>query len=248
MAAMNQRLPSENGEHSSAVHAELRLSEIFSSLQGEGPSLGLPALFVRLAVCNLRCSWCDTRYSWDFERYDYDKEVFTLSAAALSERLLAERPPRVIFTGGEPLLQQRALLPVIAALPAATQIEVETNGTMVPDAFLLERVNQWNVSPKLAHAGDDAARRIRIEALLSLRASERAFLKFVVEATNDLEEVLGLVEQLRWPAERVSLMPQAKNASELAARSGWVAESCQRAGFRFSPRLHLLLWAGERGR
>src|SRR5262249_11150304 len=53
----------------------LRVSEIFESFQGEGASAGLPAVFVRLANCNLRCTWCDTRYTWDWAAYDYDSEV-----------------------------------------------------------------------------------------------------------------------------------------------------------------------------
>lgn len=244
---MNLPLSSKHRESAASAPA-VRLSELFSSLQGEGPSLGSPALFVRLALCNLRCRWCDTRYTWDFERYDYEREVFTLSAEELVARIVSSGARRVIFTGGEPLLQQRALQRVIGALDPATQIEIETNGTLAPEAALLARVNQWNVSPKLAHAGDDAARRIRLEALRALRQSERAFLKFVVESAGDSEEILALVRELDWPAERVCLMPQATSASELTQRSGFVAELCQRAGFRFSPRLHVLLWGGERGR
>ena len=226
----------------------LKLSEVFSSLQGEGPSAGAPALFVRLALCNLRCTWCDTRYTWDFERYDYDREVKSVPLAELSQQIRASGEGRVIFTGGEPLLQQRALAKLIETLPGSLTLEVETNGTLEPDPALAARVDQWNVSPKLAHAGDPESRRIRSDALLSLRRTERAFLKFVLRSEGDLAEVDALIHALDWPRERVLLMPEATSAEEHTARAGLVAELCQRRGFRFSPRLHVTLWGGARGR
>ena len=48
--------------------------EIFQSIQGEGINMGIPTAFLRLAVCNLSCSWCDTRYTWDWKAYDYDQD------------------------------------------------------------------------------------------------------------------------------------------------------------------------------
>jgi 7-carboxy-7-deazaguanine synthase len=230
------------------VPEQLKLSEIFSSLQGEGPSAGAPALFVRLALCNLRCSWCDTRYTWDFERYDYEREVSLAPLAQLSERIRASREGRVIFTGGEPLLQQGALAKLFASLPNDLKIEIETNGTLVPDRALAERVDQWNVSPKLAHAGDPEARRIRSDALFALRDTGRSFLKFVLQRADDLSEVEALIERFAWPRERVYLMPEAVTPNEHAERANVVAGLCQEHGLRFSPRLHVLLWGGERGR
>jgi organic radical activating enzyme len=226
----------------------LKLSEVFSSLQGEGPSAGAPALFVRLALCNLRCAWCDTRYTWDFERYDYDREVKIVSLSELGQQIRDSGESRVIFTGGEPLLQQRALVKLIETLPDSLTLEVETNGTLEPEPALAARVDQWNVSPKLAHAGDPESRRIRQDALLSLRRTERAFLKFVLRREEDLAEVDALIQALAWPRERVLLMPEASTAEEHSARAGLVAELCQRRGFRFSPRLHVSLWGGARGR
>lgn len=225
-----------------------KLSEVFSSLQGEGPSAGAPALFVRLALCNLRCSWCDTRYTWDFERFDYDAEVRSVPLAELSARIRDSREGRVIFTGGEPLLQQGTLAKLLQTLPDTLAIEVETNGTLAPEPALAARVDQWNVSPKLAHAGDPESRRIRPDALRALRATERAFLKFVLTREADLSEVDALVAELDWPRERVLLMPEGTTAEEHGRRAGLVAELCQRRGFRFSPRLHVTLWGGARGR
>jgi organic radical activating enzyme len=113
---------------------------------------------------------------------------------------------------------------------------------------LAERVNQWNVSPKLAHSGDPEARRIRSDALLSLRDTGRAFLKFVLQQEQDLSEVDALIERLAWPHARVFLMPEASTPDEHASRAELVAELCQRRGFRFSPRLHVIWWGGARGR
>jgi 7-carboxy-7-deazaguanine synthase len=226
----------------------LKINEIFASLQGEGPSLGAPSLFVRLALCNLRCEWCDTRYTWDFERFDYANEVHPTPVVEVAERIRSARETRVVVTGGEPLMQQAALAQLFELIPASTQIEIETNGTLSPDPSLLARVNQWNVSPKLAHAGDSESRRIRPQVLREFQRTERAFLKFVVREASDVRQVQALLAELEWPRERVMLMPEASTPSEHAARAETLASLCQEHGYRFSPRLHVLLWGGERAR
>ena len=93
----------------------LKISEIFESIQGEGASAGAPCSFLRLATCNLRCSYCDTKYSWDFKNYDYDTEVELVSVDEVLRRL--PRTDRIVVTGGEPLLQQGALLELLGGLP-----------------------------------------------------------------------------------------------------------------------------------
>ena len=225
----------------------LRLSEVFDSLQGEGANVGKPCRFVRLALCNLHCHYCDTKYTWDFAQFDYESEVREAAIAKVAQQFGEAPSGHVVVTGGEPLLQQRALAKVFARLPGELFIEIETNGTRVPSASLLERVNQWNVSPKLSSAGDSEALRIRPEALLALRDSGRAYLKLVVRSEQDRDEAEALRARFDFARDRTLLMPEASTREELEARSPAVAAWSQALSLRFSSRLHVALWGGRRG-
>lgn len=225
----------------------LRLSEVFDSIQGEGINLGKPCRFVRLALCNLHCHYCDTKYTWDFARYDYDAEVHDASVAAVAEQFCSAPAKHVVLTGGEPLLQQRALAKVLARVPADVFIEVETNGTRVPSDALLGRIDQWNVSPKLSSAGDTDELRIRPEALLALRDTGRAYLKLVLKTEQDRDEAEALRERFGFAKERTIFMPEAATREELEARSADVAAWSQALAVRFGSRLHISLWGGRRG-
>ena len=86
--------------------------EIFHSIQGEGVTAGTPSVFLRLSTCNLACTWCDTRYTWDWDNHDYDREVVALDAEDVEQRILGFRCPHLVITGGEPLIQQKALAPL----------------------------------------------------------------------------------------------------------------------------------------
>ncbi|MHB1744995.1 MAG: radical SAM protein [Acidobacteriaceae bacterium] len=85
------------------------LIELYVSVQGESSFAGLPCIFVRLAGCNLRCSWCDSEYTFS------GGEKFTLDQ--VEEKIAALAPVTLVeFTGGEPMLQERELLPLMERL------------------------------------------------------------------------------------------------------------------------------------
>ena len=65
----------------------MKISEIFTSIQGEGTNAGKPSIFLRTAECNLKCTWCDTKYTWDWKNFDYSKEVKEISIKEVKERL-----------------------------------------------------------------------------------------------------------------------------------------------------------------
>ncbi|MBV9933157.1 MAG: 7-carboxy-7-deazaguanine synthase QueE, partial [Actinobacteria bacterium] len=88
----------------------LTVSECFGpTVQGEGPSVGRRAGFVRLGKCNLACEFCDTPYTWRWDDHDPAVELHEQSVADIVERVTAMDVPMVVITGGEPLLQQREL-------------------------------------------------------------------------------------------------------------------------------------------
>lgn len=221
---------------------------MFQSLQGEGPSIGSPCLFLRLALCNLRCRWCDTAYSWDATRYQLQDEVTLHAPEDVGQRIEATGCRRVVITGGEPLLQQDALARLLVHLPPALQIEVETNGTIEPCRDLLARVEQWNASPKLANSGEPAERRLKLGPLHILQRTGRAWLKLVIDTPEDLAEVDRLVQLLGWPRDRVVLMPQAATREELWRKAEFVVTAALARQFRYSSRLQVELWGNQRGR
>jgi organic radical activating enzyme len=107
-------------------------------------------------------------------------------------------------------------------------------------------VDQWNVSVKLANSGVPEIRRINPEAIHAFRRLG-AWWKFVVVDQRDVAEVLILAERFALPRERILLMPEGVRRDEILERSLWVIQECQRHGFRYSPRLHVVLWGTKRG-
>jgi organic radical activating enzyme len=230
--------------------------EIFASLQGEGPSTGKPCAFVRLSRCNLACTWCDTAYTWRFTgdnrphrdnvAYERAANQVTLAEEDVAARIAALGKPRLVVTGGEPLLQAPSLARMLALLPGMA-IEIETNGTVAPPPALDARVHQYNVSPKLAHSGNPAELALVPERLAHWASEPRAALKFVVAEPADVEEVLSLAGTFKIPRDRIWLMAEGTDAATLAARERWLAQLCLEHSLTLSKRLHIELYGDTRG-
>lgn len=222
--------------------------EIFHSIQGEGAAIGTAAVFIRLALCNLVCTWCDTRYTWDWRSYDYRTEVMEVAIETVEEKVLGYGCQHLVVTGGEPLLQQQSLLPLLQSLARrGFGIEVETNGTIMPKLGLLEVVEQWNVSPKLGNSGNSAHRRDISVALPTFSRLPNAYFKMVVVERSDVEEIIEFVQYCDLPRSHVILMPEGRDQQHLCEVGEWLSRICVKEGFRFTSRLHILLWGDQRG-
>jgi 7-cyano-7-deazaguanosine (preQ0) biosynthesis protein QueE len=221
----------------------LTVNEVFGpTIQGEGPSAGHRAGFLRLGRCNESCSWCDEPQSWDWSKFDPSVELRERTTADLLAELDAMDVDLVVITGGEPLLQQRQLATLIdACRDRGWRVEVETNGTIVPTL----PVTQWNVSPKLENAGMTLERRYRPDVLRAFEATGRAAFKFVVTDPVELNEVQAIVDDCG--LSNVWIMPEGTDASIITARMAELADDVIKRGWHLTPRLHILIWGDRRG-
>lgn len=227
----------------------LVVSEVFGpTWQGEGPSLGRRAGFVRLGRCGLACTWCDTPYTWRWEDHDPAVELTTRDTGSVVDEVLAMDVGLVVVTGGEPMLQQSHLPPLLRPLRArGLDVEIETAGVLAPDPVLTDLVTRFNVSPKLANSGNELHRRYRPDVLRALVATGKAAFKFVAVDDGDLDEIQAMVDECVLPATDVWVMPEGTDAAAIVERSRALVDPVLARGWNLTTRLHVLLWGDRRG-
>jgi 7-carboxy-7-deazaguanine synthase len=216
----------------------LRIAELFHSLQGEGPSTGVPAHFLRLQGCDVGCRWCDTKYTWDPE----GGRSLAADAAFAELRALGEASLLVV-TGGEPLSHPGIGVLLTRALAAWQRVEVETSGLLAPphaDPRLC-----YNVSPKLPSATTRWSETWAHTAAFA--ADPNTTFKLVVGDAPDETDALKLVTEHALPRNRTQLMPEGLTDAAVHERAVLLADTCKREGLRLSPRLHVWLWGARRG-
>ena len=231
--------------------ADLLVSEIFGpTIQGEGRSIGRPAIFLRLATCNLKCVWCDTKYTWDWENYARSNEIEVLNYEEISTRIF-EKWDRVergllVVTGGEPLMQWVRLYPLLSNLVSCFDVEIETSGSIKPGFFRNPHI-RFNVSPKLANSGNSVAAR-EPRALDLIKRIGLGSVKFVLVEPSDIGEVVQIVTNYSIPLHKIYLMPEGIDSKTLDERMKWLVPLAISLGYKVTDRLHIRLWGDERGR
>lgn len=223
----------------------IRVSEFFYSIQGEGRTMGVPAVFVRLQACNILCDgeWtCDTIDVWKtgtkYDCFDFLKEL-----SPYVKHL--KNGAHLIFTGGEPLIQDKAIFNFILEFYQVHRfkpfIEIETNGTKTPSKDLALQVDLFNCSFKLKNSGVTYERRIKMESLKALNEYNTIF-KIVVGNRKDFAEAKNILDKIGVSRENIYLMPPADNIEELHKMSKVVAEICKEESINLSTRLQIVLW------
>lgn len=222
----------------------MRLSEIFIAHQGEGPTLGIESVFVRLHGCPVQCAWCDTAFTWDGS--ERGQRVAWADLARQVQELAVERKVgNVVLTGGEPAIEKNLGAFVATLCNAGLSVEVETSGALPPTPLIARAGVRFNVSPKLASARprlkpDVTVLRLWLE-------HDGAVLKFVVDNADDFAQARSLVEQVGVDSSRVWLMPQATTREQLATAQARVLELARGTGYRVTTRMHVLAYDGQRG-
>ena len=208
----------------------LIVTEIFHSLQGEGPFIGLPSVFVRLGGCiEPLCPWCDTRYAWhEFEEMGNGEIMAAIRRHACRN---------VVVTGGEPFLQWVSGLENLHDELAGEgyRIYYETSGKVeIPslgDAAVI-------MSPK------------HIEGEWHIAAgnlTRAQYFKFVADDEESLQAIDRFVKDNGLAREQVYIMPMGVTRREQCERMELIFSFCRDKGYWMTPRLHVLIFDDRRG-
>lgn len=242
----------------------LLINEIFGpTIQGEGPCTGRHALFVRVFGCNLECTWCDTDYTWAVtkakaektlsgKQWDKAEQAHEMQPNDILDALeklwpWRQHPTNIVFSGGEPLMQQEGLYNVMMALDQADcPIHIETAGTLMPTRTTNVLVSQFVVSPKLENSKNRASKRYKPDVLTWFN-NHHAHFKFVVADLDDFFEIDTIVHNIGIPANHVWIMPEGVSAPRQLAFGRHLWTKTLEHGYNMSLRSHILLWGNERG-
>lgn len=214
------------------MQTNLRITEIFYSLQGETNTSGLPTVFVRLTGCPLRCQYCDTAYAFS------GGEIMSLEA--ILERVAAFKPRYVCVTGGEPLAQPNCIPLLEQLCDAGYRVSLETSGVMdiAPTDRRVSRVVD------LKTPGSQEVARNLYSNLDELTGNDQV--KFVICSREDYDwAVSKLIEyRLEQRAGEVLFSPSHGQVDARALADWIVADNLP---VRFQLQLHKILWNDEPG-
>lgn len=234
----------------------LKLSEIFYSLQGEGPMTGYPAVFIRTAGCNLNCGqepgaeWkCDTWNIMRSAKMELDPQFLTDFLESKVPDIVDNPAIRIVFTGGEPFLQAddfyQAVLNIKKKfLDGAARIDVETNGTIFDQDILSLIKGYVVISPKLKNSHIPDEKRYNVNTLKNiLNTAYDAYFKLVVSSeydVNEIREYIPLLEEVyrdEW-YRHIYLMPAMEDVPAMEIKQ-LVWQTCMKLGIPMSMRAQI---------
>jgi 7-carboxy-7-deazaguanine synthase len=227
------------------------ISEIYCSRQGEGLLTGTPSVFVRTSGCNLRCDFCDTPFaSWNpmGDSLQIEEIVHRIQKVARGAK-------HVVITGGEPMIVKDLAALCKKIRSNGFHITIETAGTVFQEVecqLMSISPKFGNSDPSVERAGEwrqrHTATRYRPGVAVRLISEYDFQLKFVLDVTEDMDEILDYLGVLGQPdSQRVLLMPQGVEQDKLDLRRRWLEPLCEERGFVFCPRMHIEWYGNRRG-
>jgi 7-carboxy-7-deazaguanine synthase len=232
-----------------STRGTVRVSETFTSRQGEGKLTGTETFFIRTSGCNLRCWYCDTPYA------SWHPGGEKISVAEIVELAIQAGQRHVVLTGGEPLLPPESVALCEQLQAAGFHLTIETAGT-------IERAltaDLMSISPKLRGSTPDETahprwhqlhqqRRMPIDVMRRLIDRSKDFqLKFVAASPDDFAEIVDVATDLQVDASDVWIMPQGSTVEAIDGAMPWLKPWTQSQGFRYCDRMQIRWFGNRRG-
>lgn len=212
----------------------MKISEIFYSIQGEGLHIGLPTVFLRLFACDLRCNWCDTMYAVEGTEFE------NLTESEILNKVSSFGCKRLCITGGEPLLQQKELLPLVKKLLENDYyIVLETSGHREPPEIFFG--DSCLISMDCKCPGSGMTEKMDYKLFEQLRPTDQ--LKFVISDIEDYEYSKKILEKLDIDASIIFQPVYGKNLKWLTEKV--LEDKLERV--RVLPQLHKSIWGEKKG-
>lgn len=211
--------------------AQLRITEIFHSLQGETSRVGLPTVFIRLTGCPLRCTYCDTAYAFTGGQ--------NIGLGEILAQVAGFAPQYVTVTGGEPLAQKNCLPLLRALCDAGYKVSLETGGAL--DIAAVDARVMRVVDIKTPASGEAA--RNRWENLELLTPHDEV--KFVLCDENDYQWARQIIQQYHLADKCVVLFSPAHGTLDATQLADWILRD--KLPVRMQVQLHKLLWNNQPG-
>ncbi|MCX7945274.1 MAG: radical SAM protein [Deltaproteobacteria bacterium] len=211
----------------------MRICEIYQSIQGETYLVGFPTTIIRVAGCNLNCSYCDTKYA-----LEYGKEMYIEDIIREVKRLDWRH---VMLTGGEPLMQKEALELSNKIVELGFELSIETNGSLDISSFCSNAIIVMDIKTPDSGFSDFN----RYENISFLKPKD--CVKFVVASQKDFVWAVNTIREydIRAKTKNIYFSPAIGyiKPNELAI---WILEA--HVDVRYNPNLHRWIWVNEKGR
>ncbi|MEE2770440.1 MAG: radical SAM protein [Pseudomonadota bacterium] len=213
------------------MHQTLKIHEIFTSIQGEGPFSGLPTTFIRLTGCPLRCQYCDTAYAF--------KGGENMSIDAILSKLKASHTTYVCITGGEPLAQNLVHQLITSLCDLAYDVSIETSGSL-SIAKVDERAT---CIMDLKTPGSNEESKNDLNNLDILRSHDH--IKFVICDENDFLWSKKMASSLNLKHNQIWFSPEHTSLSATTL-ADWMIDA--KIPYRLQIQLHKYLWGDIAGK
>lgn len=204
--------------------------EIYRSLQGESTFAGLPCVFIRTAVCDLRCSWCDTPHAFN--------QGERMPRAAVRAKALAFDCPLIEITGGEPMLQPDVPLLMTELCDAGKTVLLETSGAH--DLTPVDRRAHIIMDLKCPDSGE--SHRNRWANLDVLKPTDE--IKFVIASRRDWDWTERVIREYRLDERFACLVSAVFGAIEPLDLANWLLDS-RLEHVRMQLQMHKFIWGAE---
>jgi 7-carboxy-7-deazaguanine synthase len=210
----------------------LKIHEIYAAIEGETTLTGWPCTIVRMAGCNLRCTWCDTKYAHD--------KGEPMGIADIVERVRDNGFRRVLVTGGEPLMQGESPALVAALADAGLDVFVETNGTYDIGPIDSRAVVRLDIKTPSSHEDDQ----VMWENIPKLKAHDEV--KLVIAGPEDYAWAVDKIREHSLIGKLTVNFTPELNAMQPHILAEWILDD--KLDVRLNMQMHKIIWGiGARG-